>query len=100
MNNAQLATHLNTFGVQHLRVPHTVTDAEPLSSEQLIRQLAQHPDARYHEALIPFFLRHPESSELVPEIATSLDDESAETLQHMYTTTVYLQRLWGSQLTT
>ncbi len=98
MNNAQLASQLSAFDVPHLRVPSAVADVEPLSSEQLIRQLAQHADARYHEALIPFFLRHPERSALVLDIAASLDEESAETLRHMYTAAVYLQQLWGNQI--
>ncbi len=98
MNNAQLASQLSAFDVPHLRVPSAAADVEPLSSEQLIRQLAQHDDARYHEALIPFFLRHPGCSALVPNIIASLDAESAEVLRHMYTAAVYLQRLWRSQL--
>ncbi len=84
MNNAQLASQLSAFDVLHLRVPSAVADVEPLSSEQLIRQLAQHADARYHEALIPFFLCHPERSALVPDLVASLDAESAEVFSVSY----------------
>jgi len=47
---------------------------------------------------MPLFLRQPELHQYVPEVATSLDGQTADILCHFYTAAVYLQRFWLSTL--
>ena len=96
-DSATLAATLAAFGVRHLR---TTTFATPLSIEPptLIAALSKHKEPRVRESLIPLFLRHPTYAEHVPLLAATLEEAASQTLRHMYTAAVYLQRLWRGTL--
>ncbi|MGB0386149.1 MAG: hypothetical protein ACPGWR_15180 [Ardenticatenaceae bacterium] len=96
-DTAALAATLEAKGVPYLR---TAMDAEPLniSLPSLISALAQHKEPRVRESLIPLFLRHPTLAQHVPSLTTSLPEATSQTLRHLYTAAVYLQRLWRGTL--
>lgn len=92
-----LAANLQQRGIPYLRVKDR-PDSQWLDTETFLAALAQHTAPRVREALIPLFLRHPEYAQYVPEIVSRLPVPAATTLMHMYTASVYLQRLWRGKL--
>lgn len=90
-DSATLAATLVAHGVRYLR---TATAAEPQQVEPatLIAALAKHKEPRVRESLIPLFLRHPIYAQHVLKLAATLEEAASQTLRHMYTAAVYLQR--------
>ena len=97
MENAHLAAALEAVGVRYIRSSAPVRSGA-LPPQTLIRALASHPEPRFRETLISLFLRHPEYSVFVPDLAASLDAGPAAHLRHLYTAAVYLQRMWQTTL--
>jgi hypothetical protein len=92
-----LITALADHDIRHLL---SVEVARPLSLDpaELIIGLAQHPEPRLREALIPLFLRHPEYAPAMLSAMDQLSSPAALTLRHFYTAAAYLQRLWQGTL--
>jgi hypothetical protein len=97
INIEALVATMAQLDIHYLRTP---TSAEPLLLEPdtLIATLTQHDSPRVREALIPLFLRHPEFAKYVPDLVTALPPAASMTLRHLYTSAVYLQRLWRGKL--
>ncbi len=98
LTDAALIQALATRSVCHLRAAKSAPDTPPLDDETLIAALARHPEPRLREALIALFIRHPEYAARVESLAAILEPSARETLQHMYTAAVYLQRFWRGAL--
>lgn len=98
VDTSSLLSELSVRGVRHLRVAEPPAVYTSLSDQTLIAMLAAHPEPRVRESLIPLFLRHPDLGEHVPPLVDTLPTQAANTLQHMYTAAVYLQRFWHSVL--
>ena len=96
-DTARLAATLAALGVPYLR---TATGGEPyaIPAPSFIAALAKHKEPRVRESLIPLFLHQPSNAQYVPLLATTLEEAASQTLRHMYTAAVYLQRLWRSTL--
>ena len=93
-----LINELYERGVRHLRTAEPLPPTERLDTERLIAGLASHPRPRIRESLILLFIRRSEINTLVPRLIESLPPLAAETLAHMYTAAVYLQRFWRGAL--
>ena len=93
-----LVTALAAQDVRHLSVAEPVSSYAAIDVTTLIARLADHADPRLREALIPLFLLHPDLAEQVQGLIQRLQPSAADTLRHLYTATVYLQRLWLSTL--
>jgi len=98
LDNASLITQLRGLGVRHLRAISSVEDVSPADPVTLINSPAQHPEARFREALIPLFRRQPHLADHIPQLVASLEEPAAQVLSHLYTAAVYLQRLWRGVL--
>lgn len=76
-----------------------VSDATPLiSDEALLAGLVCHEAARIQMALIPLFLRHPELTEVVPKVVTTLLQSEQKVLELYYTAAVLLQKATKADL--
>lgn len=93
-NEAVLAGQLAQHGVNIIRTAETAAAIPPISPSDLIAQLAQHASPRLRDSLIALFLRHPEYAVYVPELVERLPGAAADSLRHLYTAAVYLQRFW------
>jgi hypothetical protein len=93
-----LVGQLSIRGVRHLRVRTEHSVEATLSDETLIAALASHPEPRLREALIALFLLHPEYAPIVGRLSTSRTPPADLVLRHLYTASVYLQRLWRGTL--
>ncbi len=69
-----------------------------LTTAELIAGLAQSGNARVRLALIPFFLRHPESAGDAAAVAPTLAGAAAVTLKCYYTAAVLLQAQLAKRL--
>ena len=96
--DASLIGALRAHGVRHLAVAEPAAPYGAVESTSLIAHLADHPDPRLREALIPLFLRQPELADQLPGLVDRLPLPAANVLRHFYTAAVYLQRLWLSSL--
>ena len=97
-NDAALATALRRYGICHLLSAEPAALPDDLDASTLIVGLANHTDPRFRQALIALFLRHPELSEQVHGLLDQLPSSAADSLRHLYTAAVYLQRLWRNLL--
>ncbi|MBK9053881.1 MAG: hypothetical protein IPL78_24115 [Chloroflexi bacterium] len=93
-NEAVLAGQLAQHGVNIIRTAETAAAIPAISPSHLIAQLAQHPSPRLRDSLIALFLRHPEYAAYVPELVERLPVAAADSLRHLYTAAVYMQRFW------
>ncbi len=86
-----LVAELHRLGLRHLARLDTRSAYPAMPPQQLVAQLAAHPQARLRGALILLFLRHPALSARVPEVLPGLADPSADTLRLYYQAALYLQ---------
>ena len=84
--------------MRHLSIDEPFASYTAIDAATLIARLAGQADPRLREALIPLFLRHPELAGQTPELVQRLQPAAADTLRHLYTAAVYLQRLWLTTL--
>ena len=96
--DASLIGALRAHGVRHLAVAEPAAPYNAITSTDLVTHLADHPDPRLREALIPLFLRQPELADQTPGLVDRLPPLAANVLRHFYTAAVYLQRFWLSTL--
>ena len=97
-DEAALVAALAERDIRHLRLAAKIDSSPQLTTTALIEALANSSSPRLREALILLFLRHPEYAGVVPALAAGLDERARLVLRHMYTTAVYLQRLWRTTL--
>jgi hypothetical protein len=85
-----LVAELHRLGVRHLArlAPAAATGMPPAD---LLRALAEHPEARLRAALILVFLRRPEFAHLVPSVVAAMPETPPYTLKLYYQAAVYLQ---------
>ena len=98
LDSSILISQLASRGVRHLRSANATVAATSLNTETLITELARRPEPRLRESLIPLFIRHPEYSVIVKKLVETLEPTASESLAHMYTVAVYLQRFWSGTL--
>jgi len=94
VDNSDLIQELVVRGVRQMRAVKASHTSPGLTTERLIAELAGHPEPRLREALIALFIRRPEYSALVRDLAAALEPSAGIVLRHMYTAAVYLQRMW------
>ena len=90
VDNSNLIRQLAAHGIQHLRAVDMAAPSTDLSDEDLISELARHPDPRFREALIALFIRRPNLAKLVPQLVSGLEPSANLVLRHMYTAAVCL----------
>ncbi|MBI5713321.1 MAG: hypothetical protein HZC38_07845 [Chloroflexi bacterium] len=98
LDSSILISQLASQGVRHLRSAQATVAAASLNTDALIAELARRPEPRLRESLIPLFIRHPEYSEVARKLVETLEPTASESLAHMYTAAVYLQRFWSGTL--
>lgn len=74
------------------------SDTPLISDEALLMGLVCHEAARIQMALIPLLLRHPELSDTVPNVVTTLPESEQTILKLYYMAAVLLQRATKAEL--
>ena len=93
-----LVAALRDRGISYLAPSDAVAREVPETHEQLLCALLLQGDSRLRLAIVPLFLRLPEISQSVPNLASRLDSAMSLELQTLYMAAVYLQRNWRSRL--
>lgn len=83
---------------RHPLRPSSQFHIDAISDEQLVADLARAREPRLRRALVALFLRHPELAHFVPPLVDRLPLTDADTLRHMFTAAMFLQRMWRSTL--
>jgi hypothetical protein len=97
-SRAVLVASLHDWDIDILQPGDGSPTPDRLDPPALIAALAADADPRLRTVLAVLFVRHPELSRWVPDLAIALSSEAGSTLRRHYTAAVYLQRLWRSRL--
>jgi hypothetical protein len=94
----ELVRSLDALGVPFLVGQTSSADTPTLTTVELLKALANAPEARLRAAVIPLLLRHPELAQTAREAAEQLSDAPRQTLKCFYTVAFLLQRKYGELL--
>ncbi len=98
LDEDKLVAELSQLGVTYLsNRPVKPIEVRP-SPVQLLSDLVRQPSSRVRTAIIALFLLHPCYYEFVPNALELLNDRQRELLKLFYTASVFLQRLFQSDL--
>lgn len=94
----RLVTELNRLSVHFVTGGEPEMPTHPLSSAELLANLASQSEARLRLALIPLLLIHSEFAAAIPDALTRLSEREQLTLKLFYTAAVILQHCHAEQL--
>lgn len=97
-SSLDLVEALWQWGIRYLMVDETTNSKPIIELPELVENLAVNAEPRLREALIPLFIRTPNSDKIVAQVLADKALREREVIQHMYTAAAYLQRLWQGTL--
>ncbi len=94
-----LVAVLRGWGLEYLTGTRPRQPVPTISPDRLLQRLAQASEPRIRDATIALLLLHPELAEIIPTTLAAVDQDTREQFITLVLATLYLQRIWFTQLT-